>query len=795
MRIACALALAPSSSATASAAAEPCMGLLAASASPAAAEDAPGSDAASEGAPEISPGSAPDAPGALETPSPPGSSSPPSSPDTRSDAGSASRPSASPYRTEVVVGRERGDGLAAQRNLSRRSFGFVTAIDLASEPGRPAADDLASVVSRAPGVTVRSIGGLGQFSAVSLRGSTSLQVPIFLDGAPLSGSLSGVVDLGAVPLDALARIELHRGHAPARYGAAAIGGVMDLVGEVHRGDDRLWLAGGFGSFLAREARAGYAHALRPDLSIAARIGYAGARGDFSYYDDANTPLIPEDDGYSRRLNNDYDRLFAQLRVDHRRDHLRVSSQLLGWWKTQGIPGTAAAPAADARGRTASLRNVTRVRRDGLGPGGYVEWIASLAVEDRLFRDLGGEVGLAANDQRALSFEGWISPRLRAPLWRGAWLELSAEARGERVTIDERYGDESGSGSGSGSGDGSGDAQVLASGDATRGRTSLGLGVELEQWLFSRRWAISPALRVDLAASNFAVPEGQGEVDDAGRDSVVLGWSPRLASKLKLVEGLEARASVGRYLRFATLFELFGDRGYLVGNEGLRPEQGTKVDGGLILDLEDLGGAVDLFAQVVGFATWSEDLIQWVRSGPVIRPTNVAGARVRGLEAGLSLRAWDRDLSLDLAYTLLDSRNESPEAEQYGQPLPGRPRHSLLARPAGGHRFRLGRAGVGFEPRVFWELEWIAGNTLDLSGRVELPPRLLHGAGLSLRVADRVELGVQVRNLGNLRQTTITPALGPTQSYPAGISDFIGFPLPGRSVWGSLRVDLDLPRKQ
>ncbi|HLT36277.1 MAG TPA: hypothetical protein VK034_08325, partial [Enhygromyxa sp.] len=62
-----------------------------------------------------------------------------------------------------MVGRDRGDGLAAQRALSRRNVGFVTAIDLAAEPDRRPADDLARVISRAPGVTVRSIGGLGQF--------------------------------------------------------------------------------------------------------------------------------------------------------------------------------------------------------------------------------------------------------------------------------------------------------------------------------------------------------------------------------------------------------------------------------------------------------------------------------------------------------------------------------------------------------------------------------------------------------------------------------------------------------
>jgi iron complex outermembrane receptor protein len=696
-------------------------------------------------------------------------------------------PDPDPYRTEVGVDRDDRDDLAAQRAISRRNVGFVTAIDLEADPRHRPADDLASVVSRAPGVTVRSLGGLGQFSAITIRGSTSQQVPVFLDGAPLTGSLSGLVDLSTQPLDALARVELYRGYVPIRYGSAAIGGAMDLVGAVHRGPPKLWVASGFGSYLAREAKLGFAGAVSRRLSLATRVGYAGSRGDFDFFSDNSTPLLASDDTIRQRVNNHYDRLFGQVRLDARSGQLRVSSQLLGWWKLQGVPGTATAPSTDASQRIVVLRNITRVRRqlgsrDGVP--GHVEWIASAAIEDRVFRDLGGQVGLAADDEHALSVDGWLSPRLRVPVWPMAWLELVAELRGEWINIDERYGDDDDDNPSDNPGD------PLASGDATRSRFSAAAGAELEQWLFERRWSIAAGVRIDLADSHFAVPPGAGEVDDRGADRVAFGVSPRVGTKLVLTEGLDLRGSVGRYLRFPNLGELFGDRGYVVGNEGLVPERGTKLDGGVILDRERIGGReLGLYAQVVGFATWSEDLIQWVRSGPVVRPINVVGARVRGLEAGLGLRAFGRDLALDLTYTLLDSRNDSPEAAQQFKPLPGRPRHSALVRPAAGHRFSVGRSGLGLEPRIFYELEWIAGSFLDLSGRVELPARSLHAAGISLRVADRIELAIEGRNLSNRLRAVIDPAFGPPTPYPAAISDFIGFPLPGLSVWGSVRVEL------
>lgn len=708
------------------------------------------------------------------------------------------------YETIVASGRDdRGDGLDAQRDASARNVAFVTVIDLDHEPGAAGSDELARVISRAPGVTIRSVGGLGQFSAVSLRGSTTQQVAVFLDGAPLTGSLASAVDLGNQPLDGLERVEIYRGYVPIVYGAAAIGGAIDLVGRVHRGPAKLSARVGFGSFLAREGRVGFATALRRGSSLAIRAGYAGARGDFPYLDDANTPRLPADDRTRRRVNNGYDRVFGQVRLDVQRGLLRVAHQQLAWFEGLEVPAMAGNPQSEARQSTLALRNLTRVRR-GFGeaaPGGHVEWLASLALERRHFRDRNAQLGLASDDELALSLEAWLAPRLRVPVWRGGFLLTSAELRSEWIRVDERLAVD--------------DPSVLRSGDATRQRWSSGLGVELEQVLFDRRWTLVGAARFDAARSRFAVPADQGELDDAGRDTTLLAISPRAGTKIVVHPGVELRGSVGRYVRLPTLTELFGDRGYLVGNEGLRAESGVNVDGGLLVDLEAIAtGAgelgrelddegeprsrpvdrLDLFMQVAGFASWSRDLIQWLRNGPVVQPINVAGARVRGLEAGLSGRYLGRVVTLDLAYTLLDTRNDSPEAEQRGKPLPGRPRHGLLARVAGGWRFEFGPRRVGVEPRALYELEWIAGNVLDLSGRVALPARLLHRVGVEWIVIDRVRVSVEVRNVGDLRAATIHPSFGPREPYVAAIADYLGFPLPGRSVWATLGVDLDLPAR-
>jgi len=235
----------------------------------------------------------------------------------------------------------------------------------------------------------------------------------------------------------------------------------------------------------------------------------------------------------------------------------------------------------------------------------------------------------------------------------------------------------------------------------------------------------------------------------------------------------------------TLAELFGDRGYLVGNEGLRPERGTAIDGGVVLDRTWAGTTV--YAQLAGFATWSEDLVTWVSAGAVARPVNVPGARLRGLESAVAVVPRHRFLTLHANYTLLDSRNLSTDPAQRGQPLPGRPRHELFARATAGRAMRAW--GVPVEPRVLYTVDVVAGTALDTAGRLLLPPRVLQGVGFELHLAERVHLAIEVRNLLDVRTATVVLPIAGARPYSMPIADFIGYPLPGRSAWGSLRIEL------
>ena len=726
----------------------------------------------------------------------PASPASPASP-TSADAPAATEPppdcaAGEACRTIEVESRVPADA-DPQAAADRRSPGFSRASPVDLDRSGRAADDLASAFERTPGVRVRSLGGLGQFSGLQIRGSSSAQVQVFLDGVPQTDGYGGVSDLASLSLDGLQRVEIYRGYVPIEFGGATIGGAVDLVGTADpegTGRTEASLHAGYGWFSTREAGASLRQRLdrRGRWSMGVLASYGGSAGDFPYFDDGGTPRLDEDDGTRRRRNNDYDRGLGAIRLDGRAGAWRLSTQLRANWLEQGIAGRANTQSTDARQRSGRLRHLLRASRGRFDDPVTLEWVAGLALGLRRYRDPLGQIGTGVDDQRARDLDAYVSPRLAFRLWPGARVRVVADLRAELVEIDEL--------------DPPPDVEVIASGDATRRRLSNGVGLELDQGLFSDdrsatrdpeagRWRLVPAIRFDTFQSAFRVPAGEGELSDEGRDRSDLAVSPRFGTRVRLVPGAELRASVSRYFRAPTMFELFGDRGYVVGNEGLRPERGYGGDLGAIYSLRWGGPRSErhrLYAQVAGFLSRADDLIAFVQSGLVVRAQNLEGADNLGVESLLELAVFDGDLLVLAEYTQLHSRNRSPELEQAGRPLPGRPRHQGSLALDLGHAFASPSSWARLEPRVRYELDAVSELSLDPSERVRLPGRLLHGLVVSLHWLDRVHLVASVRNLADARTASIVPSAGPPDPVRVPISDFIGYPLPGRSYF--LRLGFD-----
>ena len=152
---------------------------------------------------------------------------------------------------------------------------------------------VADIIESGVGTHVRRYGGLGSYSAASIRASTPGQVEVYVDGVPLMSGQWGVTNLADVPLDGVERVEVYRGGAPASFGTPGIGGVINLITRP-AGEGRSFAAvtgGSHGTWKVDLLESGSARS----VGYMAAFHHLRSEGDFEYLDRHGTPENPDDD--------------------------------------------------------------------------------------------------------------------------------------------------------------------------------------------------------------------------------------------------------------------------------------------------------------------------------------------------------------------------------------------------------------------------------------------------------------------------------------------------------------------
>ena len=136
--------------------------------------------------------------------------------------------------------------------------------------------DLSRLLERAPGVTLSRNGGLGSTTSLFVRGASSEQTLVLLDGVRQTdvAAPSGGTDLGPVALGALGKVELLRGSNSVVWGSDAIGGVLALTSRQFTGIETSAEGGSHGTFNG-DATAGFSGTRG---AIALTGGYTTTRG-------------------------------------------------------------------------------------------------------------------------------------------------------------------------------------------------------------------------------------------------------------------------------------------------------------------------------------------------------------------------------------------------------------------------------------------------------------------------------------------------------------------------------------
>lgn len=161
---------------------------------------------------------------------------------------------------------------------SKLSPGTVTVIRPEEYKGEQ--KDLPDLLKMVPGVHVREVNGKGQYTVVTVRGSTAAQVGVFVDGVMTNLGGDAAVDISTIPVKNVERIEVYRGYIPARFGGTFIGGVINVVTKKPT-KANISAELGKASFGGKSASL---EVVRPLASGSLLVGlnYEAAKGDFPY---------------------------------------------------------------------------------------------------------------------------------------------------------------------------------------------------------------------------------------------------------------------------------------------------------------------------------------------------------------------------------------------------------------------------------------------------------------------------------------------------------------------------------
>ena len=612
---------------------------------------------------------------------------------------------------------------------------FVETIPL--DRPRPPGADLARTLDRAAGVNVRRYGGLGSFSTLSIRGSTAEQVLVFLDGVPLNNAAGGGVDLGGLPVGGLASVEIYRGAVPERFGGNSLGGVVHLRTRPLGSSLRTLLQTASGSFGTRRLGASIGGPWK-DWEYLGLVDYRESRNDFRFRDDNGTEYNDGDDGWARRLNSDFRGLRGLAKIGRPLGASRLQIHNTFDLSRKGIPGIGNNQSLHTRFGT--WRHIAEAALFGplaRGRAGY-RLKAHHTLSEEEYRDLHGEVGVGRQHDRNTTRNLGLRGELNSLLPGGALITAFAAARRETFSPDDLLRT---------------DSRLLRS-----RRRGAAAGAEVEVPL-GQRLTLNAGTQAEALDDRFF--DRKNFAPSAvlpSRDNRETLWGYRMGATVDLGAGMSFKAHNGRYGRAPNFFELFGDRGAVIGNTGLASEQGVNRDIGLVFrGRAEATGLV--LAEAVYYRNRVDDLIRFMQNSQrVSRPYNLGRALLQGVETRAEAR-MSPVLEVRGSYVYQRAENRTPFSFEQGNDLPNAPRHRLDS------RVTLDLYGT----EIYGEFSRESRHFLDRANLRAVPVRALFTLGGTVPLAGDLVLSWELRNLTDNR-----------------VADLWGYPLPGRSYGFSVQ---------
>jgi outer membrane cobalamin receptor len=412
---------------------------------------------------------------------------------------------------------------------------------------------LADVLSEQTGVQIRQSGGLGSYASVSLRGSTSQQVQVVVDGMLLNDPVTGGVDVSQLALHDISRVQVYPGSAPVQLAHSGIGGVvvMETLGKDLEDTTRVSLgAGSFDTYKAGLFNAGS----HDDFYYWLSGNYQSSNNDFSY---PNRPewFNPNDGETTKRRNAQYEQNDASAKLGWELTQSSQVNALIQWSdQERGVPSIQNWRDNKARLTNETVRTQLHYQQQGWQDGRLhsshrLVW----ADSEQRYDNRTALIGNIRSDVRTDTGElGLINT-----------LSLLLGSHTLSATVDTTDYDYS--------------QQNVLTGEPADERSRLMISSAVShQWVSpSASWQTRATLRRFDVQDESDEVQPNSSVTREERDSTWYSWDLGLSHYF--ADSWTASGNVSRQVRIPSLQERYGQQGLFIGNSELEPEESFNTD--------------------------------------------------------------------------------------------------------------------------------------------------------------------------------------------------------------------------
>ncbi len=599
-------------------------------------------------------------------------------------------------------------------------------------------ENLAQVIKKESGVQVKQSGGLGSYSTVSLRGSSSKQVLVYLDGILLNEASGGGVDLSSISLKDVESIEIFKGSVPVNFSKSSIGGVVNIRTLRKKRNISGSVMAGYGSFSTFKASAWLSH--KPgNFDYVVSADWLSSDNDFNFTNDNGTIYNKNDDYDEGRANSQFKQQNYLVKAGYdMTPEIRMDFSTQLYDKSQHLPGPHNSDLVNTTFATKrSVWNLALTANKaewGINTRGAFDYTWQYEKYD----DSDGRVGLGKQKNEYVTNSAGYKQFIELPLPHNIII-LNGDFHYEQYEMKDIRNSRTYSPS---------------------NRKMLNLALDDSIILFGESLIIKPSLRYMKLTDTIKTFQDPWGNDYAGYSIKASHITPQIGFRYNIDNEFNIKGNTGKYVREPSFYERFGDRGFIIGNKDLKEERGTNLDLGIEFNYKPGTSMIqNIFFSYVFFRSQVDDIITYIYDARGVgRAINVSESEIKGaeVETSITMLKW---LTLSANYTYQDCIvTKSKIQYQENKYLPGRFMHSLR-----------GIAKISFSfISIYYEQIYESGLYYDSPNLNDAPDKNEINMGSTVNYGD-FSLILEAKNLTN-----------------SNYEDFNGFPQPGRAYYATIK---------